>query len=353
MSGTGVGQAVYAIALQHLITTWNEPGCYNGTVNPGAAPCEGWRLTMQAQAGISFAIMLAASLIVRKPNPGEVETHEEATRDKTVPATPTIEAVSTRKTPAPVGVVPGLSVGAALRSRWYLFLLLFRFFSMWGYSVFFIHVDAFANDSGLGSLAPTGLAVVGFSAIIGRIGLNIATDYLGRMAVMKAAALGLIASVIAWPYSGTHPAALYAVCIIFGLTAGSYPSIPPSLVADYGKAYTGAGFRLTGGLSFVGCLGATFAGPLSGRLYEASGNYHSASIYTAVTMGFGLLALYGVPKSAAHKAAIRAQLEAVTKTLRPEGDDHLVSLASVHLAPATSTESAAAGEEMPSRISWH
>jgi hypothetical protein len=90
-------------------------------------------------------ILLFATLLVRKPLPGEAEAYE-AGETKIAPVVAGDEGVLV-SSQAPIKAV-GLSVRAALRSRWYLCLLLFKFISSWGYTVFFIHCNAFASDSG-------------------------------------------------------------------------------------------------------------------------------------------------------------------------------------------------------------
>jgi Na+/melibiose symporter-like transporter len=80
--------------------------------------------------------------------------------------------------------------------------------------------------------------VVGLSSLFGRILLSTLADFVGRIRVMKGAAICFVASLIAWPYSGDNVAFFYMVCIVFGLAAGGYPSLPPAICADYGQAYT-------------------------------------------------------------------------------------------------------------------
>jgi hypothetical protein len=86
--------------------------------------------------------MWFAALLIRKPHPGEVDLYESGNRIQ--PA----ETAEVTEAPKVVDDGLGLPIGAALRSRWYRCMLLFKLLASWGYSVFFIHVDAFAKDSG-------------------------------------------------------------------------------------------------------------------------------------------------------------------------------------------------------------
>jgi hypothetical protein len=89
----------------------------------------------------------------------------------------------------------------------------------------------------MGALVPTGLAIVGIASLIGRLVLNPAADYVGRLNIMKIASVFFTLSLIVWPYSASSTALFYVTCFVFGFFAGAYPSVPPGVVFDYGKVY--------------------------------------------------------------------------------------------------------------------
>jgi hypothetical protein len=72
-------------------------------------------------------------------------------------------------------------------------------------------------------------------------------------------------------------------------------------------------------------------------MFEATGNYHSASIYTAGMMFAAIVALFGMPAPEAHKASILEQLEVVRQAQAADGAQRpeKTSLEAIRLAPAS------------------
>jgi MFS family permease len=68
MTGSGAGNFVYAVALQAIITHYDDAACdvASNSVPPGA-DCDGWRWALRYQAAASAAICIVASFMSARP----------------------------------------------------------------------------------------------------------------------------------------------------------------------------------------------------------------------------------------------------------------------------------------------
>ena len=182
------------------------------------------------------------------------------------------------------GTVAGTPLGAALRSR--PFLWLYAMGALGAPSMFipFAHLSASARDLGLDDARAVGLVgLIGIGSLTGRFAIGAMADRVGRPLTLVLVQASLGASMLLWLAAGGYPAlALFALWM--GTSYGGIVSLMPAMCMDLFGAR--AVSSIIGAL-YTGAALGNIAGPwLAGRMFDASGSY--ASVIVACT---GLSAL--------------------------------------------------------------
>jgi MFS family permease len=209
-----------------------------------------WRTTMLILSGVVAAIMIPASLLVRRP--------------PALAAAPSAPAA--RATPQ-----ADMSLGEALRSPQFIILIATNFFCCATHSGPIIHTVSYAISCGIPLVAAVTIySVEGFAGLFGRIFFGIAGDRLGAKRVLVAGllvqAFGALAYVFVHELAG-----FYTVAAIFGfIYAGTMPLYSVIIRENFPLKMLGT---VIGGTSMAGSLGMA-TGPLAGGLiYDSFASY--------------------------------------------------------------------------------
>ena len=173
-------------------------------------------------------------------------------------------------------------------------LLLANFFGSFGYGTPFIHVVPYARDQGISKgKASVILSLFGLASLFGRISLGYLADKTGRIEMLKLSALIMGVSSLLWPFLAVDFWQLSIFAIVYGFTAGAFISLPPSIAAMYFGVKNIA--PVVGYLFFVNAIGSV-AGPVfAGLMYDESGNYDAAGVFTGVSLLSAALTWHMLP----------------------------------------------------------
>jgi len=235
-----------------------------------------WRTSMRIIALVVAAIMIPASLLVRR-----------APALESGPATPSGEPAQ-----------PEMSRGQALRSPQFIILLLTNFFCCATHSGPIIHTVSYAVSCGIPMIAAVTIySVEGLAGMGGRIAFGLLGDRFGAKRVLV---LGLLAQAFgALGYVFVRElAAFYAVAAVFGfIYAGTMPLYSVLVRENFPLRMMGT---VIGGTAMAGSLGMA-TGPLAGGLiYDAFASYAWLYIGSwAFGLGAFLIALTFKPFPAA------------------------------------------------------
>jgi MFS family permease len=209
-----------------------------------------WRTTLLIVAGIVAAVMIPASLLVRRP-----------------PAL----AGGPAAAPMDGGPQPEMSVGEAIRSPQFIILLLTNFFCCATHSGPIIHTVSYAVSCGIPLIAAVSIySLEGFAGLGGRIAFGLLGDRFGAKRVLVAGlfiqAFGALAYVFA-----RDLAAFYAVAALFGFVyAGTMPLYAAIARENFPLKMMGT---VIGGTAMAGSLGMA-TGPIAGGLiYDTFASY--------------------------------------------------------------------------------
>lgn len=219
-----------------------------------------WRTSMQIVALIVAAVMIPASLLIRRP--------------------PSLDAVQGNAT----AESDNRSVGQALRSPQFVILLLTNFFCCATHSGPIFHTVSYAVTCGIPLILAVSIySVEGLAGMGGRIAFGLLGDKYGAKNVLVAGllvqsigALGFIAV--------SQLAGFYAVAALFGfIYAGTMPLYSVLARENFPMRMMGT---VIGGVSMAGGLGMA-AGPVAGGLiYDTFASY--AWLYAgSAAMGMG------------------------------------------------------------------
>ena len=243
-----------------------------------------WRTSMQIVAAVVAAIMIPASLLVRRA-PALASAHSAPSSD----GAPQAE----------------MSIAQALRSPQFIILLLTNFFCCATHSGPIIHTVSYAISCGIPMIAAVTIySVEGLAGMGGRIGFGLLGDRFGAKRVLV---LGLLAQAFgALGYVFVRElAAFYAVAALFGfIYAGVMPLYSVLVRENFPLRMLGT---VIGGTAMAGSLGMA-TGPIAGGLiYDTFASY--AWLYIgAWGMGLGafLMALSFRPFPKARAAPVPA-----------------------------------------------
>ena len=196
-------------------------------------------------------------------------------------------AMQLRRAPAatrPVGAqVPGTPLGAALRSRRFLWLYLMCLLGAPAMFVPFAHLSASARDLGVGEAQAVGLVgLIGIGSLAGRLAIGALADRIGRGPTLVVVMASLGASMGLWLLARDY-AAFAVFALWMGVSYGGSVSLMPALCMDFFGARAVSSII---GTLYTGAALGNLMGPwAAGRLFDATGSY------AAAVVGAGLLAL--------------------------------------------------------------
>ena len=210
-----------------------------------------WRTTMLILSGVVAAIMIPASLLVRRP--------------------PALASGGGARAAMDSEPQSGLSVGEALRSAPFIVLVLTNFFCCATHSGPIFHTVSYAQTCGIPLAAAVSIySVEGLAGMGGRVAFGLLGDRFGAKRVLVlgllAQAFGALAYVFARDLS-----AFYTVAATFGfIYAGVMPLYAVLARENFPLRMMGT---VIGGTAMAGSLGMAL-GPLAGgMIYDALASY--------------------------------------------------------------------------------
>ncbi|HEX8064697.1 MAG TPA: MFS transporter, partial [Allosphingosinicella sp.] len=240
-----------------------------------------WRTALLIIAGLAAALMIPASLLVRR-----------------APALASQE-------PANEGPVSGISLSGALRSPQFIVLALTNFFCCATHSGPIFHTVSYAVSCGIPlMLAVSIYSLEGLAGLGGRLAFGIAGDALGAKRVLV---FGLLVQAIAalGYLAARELATFYAVAALFGfIYAGVMPLYSVIIRENFPLRMMGT---VIGGTAMAGGLGMATGPVLGGMIYDRYATY-SWLFVTAFGLGIGafLIAMTFRPFPAERRGAVAA-----------------------------------------------
>ena len=208
-----------------------------------------WRTTMLILAGIVAAVMIPASLLVRRP-----------------PALAGVVA-----TAGDAGPQPEISRSEAIRSPQFIILLATNFFCCATHSGPIIHTVSYAISCGIPLIAAVSIySLEGLAGLFGRIGFGLLGDRFGAKRVLVIGLLAQAFGALAYVFV-RELAAFYAVAVMFGfIYAGVMPLYAVLVRENFPLRMLGT---VMGGIAMAGSLGMA-TGPIAGGLiYDTFASY--------------------------------------------------------------------------------
>jgi MFS family permease len=224
----------------------------------------GWRTAMLVIACIVAALMIPASLLVRRPPALEVGPAGEA-----------------------VGAGPvDMTVDEAVRSRPFILLMAANFFCCATHSGPIFHTVSYAMTCGISTIAAVSIyGVEGMAAMFGRLGFGLAGDRFGAHRVLVLGLLAQAFAVLAY-VSVSSLGGFYAVAAVTGfIYAGTMPLYAVLIRENFPLSMMGT---LIGASAMAGSLGMSSGPLLGGWIYDHMGSY--ALMYVG-SAGLGLVAM--------------------------------------------------------------
>ncbi len=265
--GLGVGSAAAAVfaPMMACVTGWFDThrslavslvsagmGMAPMTMSPLAAwlvSRHDWRASMLTIAALAGAVMIPASLLVRRP--------------------PALDHPPAE--PAAAGAPAPLSVGDALRSPQFIVLLLTNFFCCATHSGPIFHTVSYAVTCGVPLIAAVSIySVEGLAGMGGRIAFGLLGDRLGAKRMLAAGLLAQALGALGYYFVRTLDG-FYAVAMLFGfIYAGVMPLYAVLARENFPLRMMGT---VIGGCAMAGSLGMA-TGPVAGGLIvDALGSY--------------------------------------------------------------------------------
>ncbi len=251
----------------------------------------GWRNAYFVLAGILLVVLVPLYLLFFYYRPEEKGLKPYGISE---PATDNSKAVGT-------GSLRDWTLLDAMKT-YQLWLMVLSYFLYWGIGNYLVlaHQVKFAEDAGYsGMLAATIFGLFGIFMITGQL-CSFLSDRLGRektATLATALSIGALVALISVRDS-TQPWLLYVYAVGFGLGAGLYL---PALVAGLADVFHGRHFGAIQGFSITGLgLGGAIGPWLGGYIYDISGSYISAFIFSTVCLALGCAVLWiAAPRHAA------------------------------------------------------
>ncbi len=193
--------------------------------------------------------------------------------------------------PAPVAA-PGTELatqGAAMRSRRFWAIALPFALIVMAQVGLMVHLVSLLLPRLHAEGAALALGIVAVCAVIGRVALGTIIDRIDqRRAAAAGAAVQMAGLALMWSLPA-EPWALYAGCVLFGLSVGNNITLPPLQLQ---RSFTRASFALVVGLySAVAQLGYAVTPGLLGLIHDATGGYQAVLLAVIAMQATGALLL--------------------------------------------------------------
>lgn len=191
-----------------------------------------------------------------------------------------LAAALSSRPPGSIGELP--RIGDAVRTRSFMAMYAATFLMSMALFQVFVYLASYAEDEGVSKVgAATLLGVVGGSSIVGRVGLGIVADRLGRVRTFQACFLAMGLSFFIW--LGSHSfTTLLVFALVMGVGYGGFIALSPAVIADL---FGTAGMGGVVGLSYTAAGIGGLIGPVAaGRVIDSVG-------YSWAILASGLLAL--------------------------------------------------------------
>jgi MFS transporter, OFA family, oxalate/formate antiporter len=216
------------------------------------------------------------------------------------------------------GVAALLGAGSILRARFagprrggawaiargnptFKWLFLSSLVAAYGYWVPFVHIVPYARDRGISKASAALLvSIIGIANTTGRIVMGAIADRIGRHRIMQVSALAMAIAMFGWPLAHSWRA-LAVFGALYALFAGAFIALLPALAGDYFGMDRLAG--VTGMLFSGAAVGTLFGAPVTGMLFDATGNYTLGITLAAVSLTIGTVLLLPLPNPARTRAA--------------------------------------------------
>ncbi|MCX7981667.1 MAG: MFS transporter [Syntrophales bacterium] len=256
MAGVGVGMQLLVPLAQHMINLW------------------GWREAYRVLACFTFLALFFPNAFLQRRNPEAMGLTPDG-------GTPASEITATSPVRRHVTQPVAGTMGEAIRTLSFWFLVASSFFTSWAIQSTLIHQVAAVVEKGFS--AARGAFFFGLAGIIGsigKIGFGYLSDRLGREPAfalgMASAILGVLSLVLLCPQA---PIFLYLYAILFGLGYGSIAPIFPARSADF---FLGPDFgKIVGIFSLMGGMGGALGVWLSGKIFDLTGGYN-VSLFVSI-----------------------------------------------------------------------
>ncbi len=237
------------------------------TMAPLAAWLEtghGWRAAMLIVAGVAAALMIPASLLIRRP-PALEEAGEGVVAEDGMPR---------------------MTVAQAVRSPQFITLMLANFFCCATHSGPIFHTVSYAVTCGIPMIAAVSIySVEGLAGMFGRIGFGLAGDRFGAQRVLVLGLLAQAFGVLAYVFV-SRLGGFYAVAAVVGfIYAGTMPLYAVIIRENFPLRMMGT---IIGGTAMAGSLGMSTGPLLGGLIYDRFDSY--ALMYIG-SWGMGLAAM--------------------------------------------------------------
>ncbi len=241
VAGIGVGTLVVAPITEALIERY------------------GWRDTYVYLAGFTAVLMLLAMAGAKRPS---------AMVDQ--PAAPPL-----------LGVIRGSrAFGVMYVATMFLVLSLF---------IPFVFLGDYLEERGIDGSAGLLVGVIGFTSVIGRLGLGALASSVGVIRLFKGSFLVIALSFLIWLAAGESYALLLIFSVVLGVAYGGFIALAPAVAADmFGPVGLGG---VLGALYTAAGIGGLIGPPVAGELVDRFG--YSTTLIVAFAMallGFAILA---------------------------------------------------------------
>lgn len=222
-----------------------------------------WRSAMLIIAGIAAALMIPASLLVRRP-PALDGTHPEMAASEPQ---------------------AGMTLREALLSPQFITLMLANFFCCATHSGPIFHTVSYAVTCGIPMIAAVSIySVEGFAGMFGRIGFGLAGDRFGAQRVLVLGLLAQAFGVLSYAFV-SQLGGFYAVAVLVGfIYAGTMPLYAVIIRENFPLKMMGT---IMGGTAMAGSLGMSTGPLVGGMIYDQFNGY--ALMYIA-SCGMGVAA---------------------------------------------------------------
>lgn len=297
MAGSGLGNFAYAIFISRLLEYYDEEDC------EGRGDCEGWRKALRIEAIVSLALVLLGSCLIKRKR-----------------------VVNSTSSDPDVHSEDLLTFKQAVMTRPLLTVIGFKSVFAFAYLNFFVHIVAYCEGIGLSTEdSALALSLIGCASIAGRVIIGMMADKFGTTNTLISSMVVLIACVLIWTHVESLAGLLVLSCC-YGFFAGGFPSLPPSIIAEYyGKVAGSSLFQVIGVNFFLETPGATIGPSLVGYMFDVSGTYESGSYLTAGFMIVGVLVLATIPKVEGDwDEKMKSKSEAEARRMTKSGDNTIL-----------------------------